>query len=52
MYLLLHRELEEIYLFHLKTQFVPRSKTAPSRLCTALYSKTTIISISFVFAVE
>jgi len=47
MCLLLHRKLEEIYLFHLKTQFVPRSKNAPSPLCTALFSKTTIISISF-----
>jgi len=47
MCLLLHGELQEIYLFHLKTQFVPRSKNAPSRLCTALFSKTTIISISF-----
>jgi len=34
----LHRELEEIYLFHLKTQFVPSSKNAPSRLCTALFN--------------
>ena len=47
MCILLHRELEEIYLFHLKTHFVPHSKNAPSWLCTALFSKTIIISISF-----
>jgi hypothetical protein len=47
MCILLHRELEEIYLFHLKTHFAPRSKNAPSWLCTALLSKATIISISF-----